>query len=286
MKRVIVTGATSMIGVALIEECIRNNTEVLAITRRQSAHLGRLPQSSLIELCECNLDELETVVVPDKKYDVLYHLAWDHTSKENRDNPMLQERNIKYTLDAVELAGHLGCRKFVGAGSQAEYGKVDHVITPNTEVSPLIAYGMAKYAAGKLSMKLCAQLGISCIWTRIFSVYGRYDNAGTMLVYAIDQFLKKEPARFSAATQMWDYLHESDAGKMLYLLGERAQESKVYCLANGNSQPLRNFIMTVADAFGGEANYEFASDTDNDKTIGRQVDISELTRDTVYEPQI
>ena len=31
MQRIIVTGATSMIGVALIEECIKHGTEVYAV---------------------------------------------------------------------------------------------------------------------------------------------------------------------------------------------------------------------------------------------------------------
>ena len=37
MQRIIVTGATSMIGVALIEECIKHGTEVYAV-ERQSWH--------------------------------------------------------------------------------------------------------------------------------------------------------------------------------------------------------------------------------------------------------
>lgn len=283
MKKAIVTGATSMIGVALIEECIKNNVKVLAVSRKQSPHLGRLPNSDLIELCECDLDELETIPTDGEKYDVFYHFAWAHTSKENRDNPILQEKNIKYALDAVKLADRLGCHKFIGAGSQAEYGRVSHVITPDTEVSPLTAYGMAKYAAGKLCGKLCEQKDMLCIWARIFSVYGRYDNEGTMLTYAIDQFLRGEKAKFSAATQMWDYLNESDAGKLFFLLGERAQKSKVYCIAGGESKSLRDFIIATADNFGEQAVYEFS---DEAGAIGLQADISELVMDTGYKPQM
>ena len=37
MKRIVVTGATSMIGTALIEECIRHDIEVYAVVRAGSS---------------------------------------------------------------------------------------------------------------------------------------------------------------------------------------------------------------------------------------------------------
>ena len=43
--RVVVTGATSMIGVALIKECIKNSDQVLAIVRKGTKRLNRLPKS-------------------------------------------------------------------------------------------------------------------------------------------------------------------------------------------------------------------------------------------------
>lgn len=284
MKKVVITGATSMIGIALIKECIRNDIEVLAIVRRQSTNLGRLPKSSLIKICECDLDELGKFECLNEKYDVFYHLAWDYTSKLNRDNPVLQELNIKYTLDAVELARKLGCSKFIGAGSQAEYGRVNHMITPDTKVEPLISYGMAKYAAGKLSKKLCEHYKIIHIWGRIFSVYGQYDNAGTMLVYAIDQFLKNEPAKFSAATQLWDYLYEDDAGKIFYLLGKCVEESEVYCIASGKARCLKEYIMELVDCFEGVTQYEFANLQEDEHPLALQADISKLVKDIGYVP--
>lgn len=286
VDRVIVTGATSMIGVAIIKECLENNTEVLAIIRKGSRNADRLPKSELLTVRECNLDEFASVTDIQKKYDVFYHLAWDYTSKAFRDEPVRQERNIKYTLDAVELAKRTGCRKFIGAGSQAEYGRVEHIISPDTELNPEIAYGIAKYAAGRLSRKMCDGYHITHIWGRIFSVYGRNDNTETMLNYAINQFQKGETAYFSAGTQLWDYLHEDDAGKIFYLLGLRGNESKVYCVASGQSRPLRDFISDMREAFGKETLCEFAKDSEGVKPYSLQADINELVKDICYRPQI
>ena len=286
MKRVVVTGATSMIGLALIKECIENNVEVLAIVRRNSEKLGRLPQSSKITVCECDLDELYDLNIIDQSYDVFYHFAWGNTSKQNRDNPVLQAKNIQYTLDAVELAKRLGCKKFVGAGSQAEYGIVHQVITTETKENPVISYGIAKNAAGRLSRKLCDTYGMIHIWGRIFSVYGINDNEETVLAYAIRQFRKHETAFFSAATQYWDFLHEDDAGRIFYLLGEKIEKSNMYCISSGDSRPLKEFILELKEEFPGEAVCEFAPEKDISNVVSLQVDNSELVRDIGYEPRV
>ena len=49
MKKIAVTGATSMIGIALIEECVKKNIEVLAIVRKKTKNINRLPVSKNIQ---------------------------------------------------------------------------------------------------------------------------------------------------------------------------------------------------------------------------------------------
>lgn len=280
------TGATSMLGIALINECIKEKIEVLAIVRKQSHHIERLPESNFVKICECNLDGLSSIMKTSKPYDVFYHMAWDYTLKEQRDNPVLQEENIRHTLDAVHLAQRLGCKKFVGAGSQAEYGKVDGVIRPDTPVNPLTSYGIAKYTAGMMSKKLCEQYGMIHIWGRIFSVYGRYDRKETMINYAIARFIKGKTARFSSATQMWDYLYEEDAGKIFYLIGKLVEEERVYCIANGESRPLKEFIMELKELCDADVRCEFSERVNNEGVIGLQADIEALVQDIGYRPKV
>lgn len=286
MKRVVVTGATSMIGTALIRCCIDNGIEVLAIVRKDSKKMKRLPESELIKIQECDLNEFDTFAVDGKKYDVFYHFAWGYTSKATRDNPLLQEKNIQYTLDAVELARRLGCYKFIGAGSQAEYGIVHQVITAETKENPCLSYGIAKNAAGRLSRKLCEKYGITHIWGRIFSVYGSNDSEETMISYAIRKFLRHETAYFSAATQQWDYLYEEDAGEIFYLLGEKVDQNNTYRVASGQSRPLKEFILEMKNLFGDEAVCEFGAVGDGNNLVSLQVDVGDLKKDIDFVPQV
>ena len=47
MNSILITGATSMIGVALIEQALANGTEVFAIVRKGTSRISRLPSSPL-----------------------------------------------------------------------------------------------------------------------------------------------------------------------------------------------------------------------------------------------
>ncbi len=281
--KIAVTGATSMIGCALIRECIANGAQVLAIVRKETKRIDHLPQSPLLEIAYAGLDELDTV--SGSGFDAFYHFAWQGTMRAEREDPVMQERNIRSTLAAAELAVKLGCKQFVFAGSQAEYGRVEGVSTPETEPHPETAYGMAKLSAGMLSRKLCEKNGLTHIWTRIYSVYGTMDNAGTMPDYAINCFIKGETAKFSTGRQMWNYLYEDDAGKLLFRLTQQNAPTGIYCIAGNEPMPLRSYIEIMQQTFGENAVCEFAPDSDT-IPLGIQADITKTVQAAGYCPQI
>lgn len=283
MNRVIITGATSMLGTALIKECIANGVKVVAVSRNGSDKSGRIPSDKLVEVVQCDLDKLKSLNICGSA-DVFYHFAWAGTSKDNRDDPRTHLNNVEYTLDAIELAQRCGCKMFVGAGSQAEYGIYTDKIYPETRVQPVTSYGVAKYAAGKFSAKLCERLGVKCIWTRIFSIYGEYDSEQTMIKYAIRQFRAGQPARFSAAMQIWNYLYEKDAGKIFYLLGKKDVPSGVYNVASADTRVLKDFILELRNIVDKNAVCEF-SPPDKKPMVSLDPDISSLISVIGWCPQ-
>jgi len=147
VKRVIITGATGMIGRTLIEYLLKKDIKILAIIRKNSRRKKFLPINKNLQMLECELNELCNLDIEEKNYDTFYHLAWDGTFGEERNEFCKQKLNIKYTLDAVELANKLGCKTFIGAGSQAEYGRVNGIISCNTPTNPENEYGIAKLEA-------------------------------------------------------------------------------------------------------------------------------------------
>lgn len=276
-----------MIGVALIEECLRHDIEIYAVVRSSSGKAGRLPLSEKIHLTECSLEDLSDLPgrIPGG-CDTFYHIAWGNTGEARNKSTELQSRNIFYTLQAVRAAAELGCRRFIGAGSQAEYGPMDvEKISPDSPVNPSTPYGASKLAAGHLAGMLCRELGMECIWPRIFSVYGKYEKETTMVASGLRKMLAGEPTEFTPAMQRWDYLYSRDAGRAFYLIGEKGKGGSVYCVGSGQARPLKEYIEEMAALTGAGKPGIGAKPYPPGAVMNLCADIGTLTGDTGFIPE-
>lgn len=285
-QKAVISGATGAIGVALTNKLIENNIEVLVLCRRNSPRINCISKQAKVVFCE--LDEYENFSLePAEKYDVFYHLAWAGTSGDDRNDVYLQAKNIKYTLDAVSLAHKLGCRSFIGAGSQAEYGRTCEKLNSKTKINPDTAYGTAKYTAGNLSRILCRKLGIKHIWTRILSTYGPYDSEKTLVSSALKAFLQGYSPEFTPAEQIWDYLYCDDTAAAIYLAEKNGIDGKTYCVGYGKRKILKEYIETMRNCVNPDIELKIgAIPYSENQVMYLCADISELTEDTGFIPQI
>lgn len=287
--RIAVTGPTGAIGHALIEECGKNGDEVVAIVRPGSRRNESLKQYSFVKIVEIDSDCYSLVnddVVNDIGLcDVFYHLAWQGTTGISRNDMHLQCKNIKNSLDAVSLAKKIGCNRFIGAGSQAEYGRVEGKITSDVSVNPENGYGMAKYTAGNMTRVLCEQMSMEHIWTRVLSVYGPYDGENSMISSSLNKMMKNEEVSFTKGEQLWDYLYSADAGKMFYLLANKGITGKTYIIGKGHARPLADYIKMMSEAVGYTKPLNLGAIPYSDKQVMHlEADISEFVSDTGYVP--
>lgn len=298
MKRVVITGPTGAIGMALIEYLSNRDIQVIAVVRSDSKRKKQIEDSQTVMRVECALAELDElpqkvqVAIERKSWsknipiDVFYHFAWDGTFGDSRNDMYLQNRNVTYALDAVNAASKLGCSTFIGAGSQAEYGRYEGKLNAEVAAFPESGYGIAKLCAGQMTRILCEQIGMKHIWTRILSVYGPYDGCNTMIMSMIRKIMKGERASCTEGEQMWDYLYSKDAAKMLYLLGEKGVDGKTYCLGSGMAKPLKEYIEIIRAVINPQAEIGYGDVAYSSKQVMYLcADIEELIKDTGYTPE-
>ena len=286
MKKAIITGPTGAIGMALIDKLLQEDVNVLAIVHRGSRRAGQIPRHPRLQLMEADLEDFTNITFPEQDWEIFYHLAWGGTYGDARNDLECQIDNIRYTLDAVRLAQRSGCSTFIGAGSQAEYGRYEGMLREDTPTHPENGYGMAKLCAGQMSRQLCGQLGLKHIWTRILSVYGPYDGEKTMISSAIRDFTSGRQTHFTKGEQMWDYLYSGDAADILYLLGINGIADKTYVLGSGTARPLREYIEILAKKMGVTTDLGIGDVPYADRQVMRlEADIEPLREDLGYIPQ-
>ena len=288
MKRAIITGATGALGTALVRELIENDIEVLVFCRKESKRNNNIPESPLVHKLYCDFEGL-SIIQNDtgKDYDVFYHFAWAGTINPYRNDMFLQNKNVKYALDAVDCAKRFGCKKFVGAGSQAEYGRFEGVLKPDTPCFPENGYGIAKLCAGQMTREYAHQKGLEHVWVRILSLYGPNDGAQSLVMSTINKLMNGEIPQFTKGEQMWDYLYSGDAARAFRLVGERGVDGTIYPLGSGIAKPIKEYIETIKDVVSPRTKLNYGDIPYSDKQVMYlQANISELQKDTGWMPKI
>ncbi|MCC8137783.1 MAG: NAD(P)-dependent oxidoreductase [Clostridiales bacterium] len=286
MKRIILTGATGAIGTAIINECIRQNIEVLVLCRADSARKDNIPCSPLVMVRDCSLQEMAGLQnLDEEQYDAFIHLAWDGTVGAARNDMYTQNRNVRYALDAVELADRFGCGLFIGAGSQAEYGRTEGLLTAETPVFPEMGYGIAKLCAGHMTRERAHQLGMRHIWMRILSVYGPNDGEKSMISCVIRDLQNGVSPKCTLGEQKWDYLYSGDAARAFLAAAAKGKDGKTYVLGSGDVRPLHDYIEDIKNVVAPQIAVSYgAIPYAETQVMFLGADISEIHADTGWLP--
>ena len=280
---VLINGANSLIGFALVRRLLRQNYIVHTLVRKSSNidHLKNLSSSIKFHYYElAEYDQFD----PNFNVDVFFHLAWKGTDKLNRDNPIVQFENIGYSLSAVRLAKRLGATTFVGIGSQAEFAESLTPYNDDSKIDPISYYGIAKFAAGKATRLLCESLGIKHVWIRVFSVYGPYDNPNSLISLIIQSITQRTVLKMSDGNQIWDYMYSDDAADAIYLLSNNGIHGKSYSLGSGEGLKIRDYIEIIAGIEGIYLKVSYSNDGSVLRSRNYLVaDINELYQDTIFK---
>ena len=243
MKQVLITGATSFIGQNLINSLV-DDYKIIAVVRVNSPKITILPVHKNLSIVQLSMNEYEKLfqILNIKNLYAFIHLAWNGTRGSDRSNEIMQEENYKNSILALKAAEQLGAKIFMSAGSQAEYGQVNSVITEGTMPEPTTAYGKNKLKFYEYGMKFCSERPIKFLEPRFFSLYGIGDYQGTLIMSMLDKMLKNEPCDLTDCTQKWNFLNIKDAVNGMKILIENEDvKPGAYNFASNDTRALKLF---------------------------------------------
>ncbi len=237
-KRVLVTGATGIVGSWLIKELLNRRAFVAALVldsdpqselfrsgdiHRVAVVNGRLEEIADIERA-INVYEIETVM----------HLGAQTIVPVAHRNPVATfETNIRGTYHLLEACRRQSSliRQVLIASSDKAYGEQPSL--PYTEDMPLSArhpYDVSKACVEHLALAYHHSYGLPVAISRCGNIYGGGDlNWSRIVPGTIRSLLRGEqPVLRSDGTFLRDYLYVKDAAKAYLCLGEAASDPALH----------------------------------------------------------
>lgn len=153
MKKILITGANSYIGVSV------------------ENYLGQWPSNYQVD--SLNMIEKEWKQSDFSKYDVIFHVAGIAHIKETKENEQLYyDVNEHLAVEVAEKAKKEGVRQFIILSTMSVYGVTVGYITKKTKPHPINNYGKAKYNADlKIEEMNCSSFIVTIL--RPPMVYGK-----------------------------------------------------------------------------------------------------------------
>jgi nucleoside-diphosphate-sugar epimerase len=288
MKKVVITGATSFIGCHLISKLSQLGYYIYAIVRPDSGNLSKLEDYNNLEIIELDLDNSDFISTKiKKKCDFFFHLAWDGTRGSARDNHDLQYKNYVNSVKTVEEANKLGCSVYIDAGSQAEYGLYNEVITEDTPCLPVTEYGKSKYNFFKDASILCKKYNIAFKEPRFFSLYGPDDYEETMIISMVKKMINNEDCNATEGIQNWNFLHIDDAVEGMVKLCNTKCADGPYNFGSNDTRQLREFVESIYEITNSSSKLNFGViPYPATGMVSIQPDNSKLKEETGWVPKI
>lgn len=248
-SRIVVTGASGFIGAHTARCLAGKGAHVLAWIRPQSDpwRLRELAVGCQIIEADMESDDSVSTAMAESRPDAVLHCAWRGVGNAARNEPFQIQANLRPIVHLLQTAAMNGCKRFIGLGSQAEYGPQSGAIRETAPTEPTSLYGASKLSACHLTRIMADQLGVGFSWIRIFSTYGPLEDGAWMIPYLIRTLLRREKPSLTAAAQRWDFLFVRDAAEAIAGVVMEPTATGVYNLGSGGTSVLRDAILLIRD---------------------------------------
>lgn len=242
-KKVLITGITGFLGSQIAQELNDKDFELIAI-KRNSSDLSRCSEfSKNVNWIDLSNNWEEQII--DLKPKIIIHSAWEGVGAVDRDNWQVQMNNLQFTLKLLSIAKEVNVEKFIGFGSQAEYGTFSGIINEDYVINPKSAYGLSKYLCSETIKVFCEQNNIDWYWLRLFSFFGEKEGNNWFIPTLIKNISENKPMDMTPGEQRYAYMYIGDLASIIVKLVKSSANSGIYNLSSKQSVSLKEIVEKI-----------------------------------------
>jgi nucleoside-diphosphate-sugar epimerase len=261
MSKVLISGVTGFLGSYIAESLIDHHDQVIGL-KRSTSDLHRC-KNFLNKITWINGDDTDwKQQVIHHQPNILIHSAWAGVSADKRTEWKEQLSNLNLVLDLLQVGSELKVSKFIGLGSQAEYGTFSGKVDESYPTNPNTAYGAVKLMASVLIKSFCEANSINWYWLRLFPMFGEKEDGSWLIPSVIKSILHKNSMDLTPAMQKYAYLYVKDFAEYVSLLVHKDLASAtcgVYNISSDNAVTLKYLIEKIRDGINSTVALNFGS---------------------------
>ncbi len=260
----LITGGAGFIGSHLCDLLVSAGHQIIVIDDLSTGHINNIQHlidDNQIELENVdirNRQDLETLSDKIKNIDWVFHLAGRADIVPSVECPELYfDVNVQGTLNVLNLARKLNCKRFIYAASSSCYGMPNIFPTPEkAAISPQYPYALTKYMGEELLMHWCKIYKLPGVSLRLFNVYGpRSRTNGTYgAVFGVFLAQKIHNRPFTVVgdgQQTRDFTYVLDVASAFVAAVQSQEVGEIFNVGSGHHYSVNYLVQLL----GGEVEY-------------------------------
>lgn len=252
MDSAIITGATGLIGSALVRYLNSLGVNVICLGRK------RLDDDQQVNLFGCgsnyiNIDMNEIATLPFRINKlgwqslgdtVFYNFSWKGVNKISDGTFADQLKNVHHAGEAVKVAKKLSCKAFVNCGTLQETF-VEHALGAGSDIKDLTHqadYALAKLAARDMCKMVAYLERLNYVHTRLSLPVSSDLDQGSYILSTLKNISFCRPYDSPKNKQVYDVIHLNDVVHAYYKIGLLGKNKADYFIGSSGPVTLENFF--------------------------------------------
>ena len=206
---------------------------------------------------------------------IIHMATYGAYPRSQTDFDTIFQTNMIGTINLVRACDNIKYETFINTSSSSEYGLVHKQMSETDVPAPVNYYGATKAAAAMYCQTHTRITSKPIINTRLFSVYGPYEEPGRLVPFTVSKCLLNKPLDLSSGTQFRDFIYTEDIENAYLELMKRPDlKGEAINLGGGHRYTVRDMVEAImketktsalpnwgARESGEKAEFDWVSDT-------------------------